>query len=206
MDHAVVAHFQQVLHDWMDSWLKSFVHQRIIRASSCLRVLCSWKILWTVKEHCINLGSYGKYVLRVQRLVGTPTWSVAAFPYSGTLSALCSLHWTKQQTALALNWKWPFPCKLNTQESMVVLLTTPTNSANKLIAEQADQLEFRIKAGLFMQLAAFTAYYQKGVHIGLPIRKEQHCLTAQLCCQASKGVTTQRRRDTLLGTATLPST
>jgi hypothetical protein len=61
---------------------------------------------------------------------------------------------------------------------MVILLTTPTNSANKLIAEQADQLEHRIKAGLSRQLAAFTAHYQKGVYIRLPIRKEQHGLTA----------------------------
>jgi hypothetical protein len=89
---------------------------------------------------------------------------------------------------------------------MVVLLTMPTSCADKLIAEQADQLEHRIKAGLFRQLAAFIAHYQKGVHIRLPIRKEQHCLTARLCYQASKGVTTQRRPDTPLNTATLPST
>ena len=89
---------------------------------------------------------------------------------------------------------------------MVIFLTTPTKSANKLIAEQADQLEHRIKAGLFRKLAAFTAHYQKGVHIGLLIRNEQHRLTARLCCQTSKGVTMQRRPDIPLGTATLPST
>jgi len=104
---------------WLNGQLvEKFCASKEIRASSCLHVLCSWKILWTVKQQCIKLGSYGKQGLRVQRLVGTPTWPVVAFPYSSTLtlSALCSLHWTKQQTALALKWKWPFPCKLNTQE------------------------------------------------------------------------------------------
>jgi hypothetical protein len=38
---------------------------------------------------------------------------------------------------------------------MVVLLTTPTNSADFPIAEQTDQLEHRIKAGLARLLAAW---------------------------------------------------
>ena len=122
-----------------------------------------------------------------------------------SLSTLCSLHGTKQQPALASNWKWAFPCKLSTQQLIVLLLTMLTNSADYPIAEQADQLEHRIKVGLSRLLAAFTAHYQKGVHIRVPIRKEQHCLPAWLRCQASKAVTTQRRPDKLLGIATLPN-
>ena len=102
--------------------VEKFCASKEITASSCLHVLCSWKILWTVKEQCIKLGSYGKYGLRVQRLVGD-TYKASgclssqqhSLSLSLSVSALCSLHRTKQQPALAFNWKYPFSCKTSTQ-------------------------------------------------------------------------------------------
>jgi hypothetical protein len=74
--------------------------KEITASSCCLRVLCSWKILWTLKQHCINLGSYGKYIgLMVQKLAGTPTWPVAAFPHSSSLSFHCLFHAPNQAAA-----------------------------------------------------------------------------------------------------------
>ena len=223
--------------------VEKFCVSKEITASSCLRVLCSWKILWTVKQQCIKLGvkdpktcgnthmASGCLFSQQHSLSLSTLWTMkqqciklgvkdpktcgnthmasgclSSQQHSLSLSTLCSLHRTKQQPALASNWKWAFPCKLSTQQLIVLLLTMPTNSADYPTAEQADQLEHRIKAGLSSLLAAFTAHYQKGVHIRVPIRKEQHCLTAWLHCQASKAVTKQHRPDKPLGTATLSST
>ena len=102
---------------------------------------------------------------------GHPTYPVTALPRSS------SLHTVLQ--------KRPFP---STQQSIVILLTTPTNSANQPMAEQADQREHIITEGLSKLQPAFTTHHHKGVIFRLLLQKDLHRLTAHPCCLASKGV------------------